>query len=61
MDHRHFWRNAAQAQLNETLLAIQADPVLAPQVVIGDIAGKIEDGLRMDEPSVTFALSAIDR
>ena len=51
----------AQAQLNETLLAIQADPVPAPQVVIGNIAGKIEEGLLVDEPSLTFALSAIDR
>lgn len=51
----------AQAQLNETLLAIQAVPVPAPQVVIGNIAGKIEDGVFVDEPSMNFALSATDR
>ncbi|WP_183665294.1 NADPH-dependent FMN reductase [Phyllobacterium trifolii] len=51
----------AQAQLNETLLAIQAVPVPAPQVVIGSIASKIEDGLFVDEPSANFALGAIDR
>jgi chromate reductase, NAD(P)H dehydrogenase (quinone) len=51
----------AQAQTNETLLAIQACPVLGPQVVIGSVADKIKDGRLTDEPSLRFALSAIDR
>jgi chromate reductase len=51
----------AQAQANETLLAIQSRPVLGPQVVIGDVADKIRDGQLTDEPSLRFALSAIDR
>ncbi|MER9235046.1 NAD(P)H-dependent oxidoreductase [Mesorhizobium sp. M0622] len=51
----------AQAQANETLLAIQSRPVLGPQVVIGNVADKIRDGRLVDEPSLRFALSAIDR
>ena len=55
------WCVRAQAQLNETLLAIQAVPVPAPQVVIGSIASKIENGLFVDEPGANFVLGAIDR
>ena len=51
----------AQAQVNETLLAIQSQPVPGPQVVIGNVADKITDGRLTDEPSLRFALSAIDR
>ncbi|ULJ72251.1 NADPH-dependent FMN reductase [Rhizobium gallicum] len=51
----------AQAQVNETLLAIQACPVLGPQVVIGNIADKVSDGRLTDESSLSFALSATDR
>jgi chromate reductase len=51
----------AQAQANETLLAIQSRPVPGPQVVIGNAADKIRDGQLTDEPSLRFALSAIDR
>jgi chromate reductase len=51
----------AQAQVNETLLAIQARVVVAPQVVIGSIGGKIKDGLLVDDASIGFAMSAIDR
>lgn len=51
----------AQAQANETLLAIQSRPVPGPQVVIGNVADKIRDGQLIDESSLRFALSAIDR
>ncbi len=51
----------AQAQVNETLLAIHSRPVLGPQVVIGNVADKVSDGRLTDEPSLRFALSAIDR
>ncbi len=51
----------AQAQVNETLLAIHSRPVLGPQVVIGNVATKVSDGRLTDEPSLRFALSAIDR
>ena len=36
-------------------------PILGPQVVIGNVADKIRDGRLTDEPSLRFALSAIDR
>ncbi|MER8444658.1 NAD(P)H-dependent oxidoreductase [Mesorhizobium sp. M1066] len=51
----------AQAQANETLLAIQSRPVPGPQVVIGNVVDKIRDGQLVDESSLRFALSAIDR
>lgn len=51
----------AQAQVNETLLAIQSRPVLGPQVVIGSVADKVNNGRLTDEPSLRFTLSAIDR
>lgn len=51
----------AQAQANETLLAIQSRPVPGPQVVIGNVADKIWDGRMTDESSLRFALSAVDR
>ncbi|UVK40706.1 hypothetical protein LHFGNBLO_002211 [Mesorhizobium sp. AR10] len=43
-----------------TRRAIQSRPVLAPQVGIGSVADKIRDGRLTDEPSLRFALSAID-
>lgn len=51
----------AQAQVNETLLAIGARVVSGPQVVIGGIANKIKSGLVADEESLHFALGALDR
>jgi chromate reductase len=51
----------AQAQVNETLLAIQSRPVLGPQVVIANVGDKVTGGRLTDEPSLRFALSAIDR
>ncbi|MDB5617832.1 NAD(P)H-dependent oxidoreductase [Tardiphaga sp.] len=51
----------AQAQVNETLLAIGAGIVTGPQVVIGSITGKIQDGLLVDGESLRFALGALDR
>lgn len=51
----------AHAQANETLLAIPARLVGAPQVVIGGVGGKVRDGRLVDEASLRFALTAIDR
>ncbi|MDB5453477.1 MAG: NADPH-dependent reductase [Caulobacteraceae bacterium] len=51
----------AQAQLNETLHAIEAMIVRGPQVVIGAIGAKVEDGHLVDEASLGFARSAVDR
>jgi chromate reductase len=51
----------AQAQVNETLLAIQARVVSGPQVVIGNIGDKIRNGLLVDEACLDFALGALDR
>lgn len=51
----------AHAQVNETLLAIQARIVPGPQVVIGGAAEKIRDGILVDEACERFALAAVDR
>lgn len=51
----------AHAQVNETLLAIQARIVPGPQVVIGSVAERIRDGILVDESSQRFALAALDR
>jgi chromate reductase len=51
----------AHAQLNETLLAIPALVLGGPQVVIGGIADKIRDGVLVDQPSLSFALTALRR
>src|SRR5260370_24625455 len=51
----------AHAQLNETLLAVQAHIVPGPQVVIGGVAEKIKDGILIDESCRRFALAAVDR
>jgi chromate reductase len=51
----------AHAQVNETLLAIQARMVPGPQVVIGSVAEKIRDGILVDESCQRFALAALDR
>jgi chromate reductase len=50
----------AQAQVNETLLAIGARIVGGPQVVIGNVAEKIRDGILIDEPCLRFAPTALD-
>jgi chromate reductase, NAD(P)H dehydrogenase (quinone) len=51
----------AQAQLHETLLAIQARILPGAQIVIGDAAGKIRDGVLVDQSCLSFALAAADR
>jgi chromate reductase len=51
----------AQAQANETLLAIQARLPAGPQVVIGSIADKISDGRLVDRASLDFAMAAVNR
>jgi chromate reductase len=51
----------AQSQLHETLLAVQAVIVPGPQIVIGNVADKVSDGRLVDQPSLAFALAAIDR
>jgi chromate reductase len=51
----------AQSQLNETLLAVQAVIAPGPQIVIGGVADKVSDERLVDQPSLAFALAAIDR
>jgi chromate reductase, NAD(P)H dehydrogenase (quinone) len=51
----------AHAQVNETLLAIQARIVPGPQVVIGSVAEKIRDGILVDESCQRFTLAALGR
>ena len=50
----------AQQQMNETLAAIPARPVLRPQIVIGGVHEKVRDGRLVDEAVLGFALSGID-
>jgi chromate reductase len=51
----------AHAQLNETLLAIPALVLGGPQVVIANIGNKIKNGILVDQPSLSFALTALQR
>ncbi|HEY1932710.1 MAG TPA: NAD(P)H-dependent oxidoreductase [Acetobacteraceae bacterium] len=51
----------AQAQVNETLLAIGARVLAAPQVVIGGVHEKVRDGRMIDAAGLQFACTAIDR
>lgn len=51
----------AHAQVNETLLSIPARLMGGPQVVIGGIGDKVRDDALIDEPSLSFALSALRR
>src|SRR6266446_5673969 len=50
----------AQQRMNETLAAIQAWPVLRPQIVIGSVHEKVRDGRLVDEAVLSFALAGID-
>jgi chromate reductase len=50
----------AHAQVNETLLSIPARIVAGPQIVIGSIAGKINDRV-VDPSALGFALEALER
>jgi chromate reductase len=50
----------AQAQLNETLLAIAAQIVLRPQAVIGSAKEKMADGKFVDSKSLSFLSAGID-
>jgi chromate reductase, NAD(P)H dehydrogenase (quinone) len=50
----------AQQQMNETLAAIQAWPVLRSQIIIGGVHEKVRDGRLVDEPVLSFALAGID-
>ena len=49
----------AQAQLNETLLAIGTNLVVRPQVVIGEVHTKVEDGRLTAKTSLDYALAAV--
>lgn len=48
-------------QVNETLISCMAHLIGMPQVVIGNVANKIQDGRLTDQASITFALAAIER
>jgi chromate reductase len=50
----------AQQQMNETLVAIPARPVLRPQIVIGGVHDKVRDGRLVDETALSFALEGVD-
>jgi chromate reductase len=50
----------AQQQMNETLVAIPARPVLRPQIVIGGVHEKVRDGRLFDEATLGFALAGVD-
>jgi chromate reductase len=50
----------AQAQLRETFASTLSRVMAHRQVVIGDAAKKIADGRLVDQPTLQFALAAID-
>jgi chromate reductase len=50
----------AQAQLRETFAATVSRVMANRQVVIGNAAKKIADGRLIDQPTLDFALAAID-
>lgn len=49
----------AHQQLNETLWAIQAAMVVYPQIVIGNVTGKIEQGRLVDEATCNFLMDGV--
>lgn len=51
----------AHAQINETLLGVQARLVPGPQVVIGSIGAKVHDGKLTDEESLAFIIASVER
>ena len=51
----------AHAQVNETLLSVQAVLVSGPQVVIGGIAERVSEGRLIDQACLAFASAAVDR
>jgi chromate reductase, NAD(P)H dehydrogenase (quinone) len=51
----------AHQQLNETLWAIQAQLVVYPQIVIGSVASKIQDGRLVDEAVEKFLMGGVER
>lgn len=50
----------AQQQLNESLWAMQARLVCHPQIVIGSVASKVNNGRLDDEPARQFLRSGIE-
>lgn len=50
----------AQAQLREALVSALARPVVAAEVVIGQVHHKIAEGRLIDQISIDFALGAYD-
>jgi chromate reductase, NAD(P)H dehydrogenase (quinone) len=50
----------AQQQMNETLASIPAQPVLRPQIVIGGVHEKVQDGRLVDKAALGFMLSGVD-
>ena len=49
----------ALAQLHETLLGTQSRLVVRPQVVIGEVHTKVEDGRLTNPQAIAFARSAV--
>jgi chromate reductase, NAD(P)H dehydrogenase (quinone) len=50
----------AQQQMNETLAAIPARPVLRPQIVIGGVHEKVSGGRLVDRVTLGFVLAGVD-
>jgi chromate reductase len=50
----------AQAQLNETMIAVAARLVLRPQIVIGAVQDKVKEGRVTDAATLNFLLSGIN-
>jgi chromate reductase len=51
----------AQYQLREALIAIQAQLVMGPEVVVGSVHQNFGNGLYVDEPGLEFMLMSLHR
>jgi chromate reductase len=51
----------AQAQLNETLTAIEAIRVAYPQIAVASTHDKVNDGVFHDEKTIEFMLGGVDK
>ncbi len=49
----------AQYQIRETLVSALARPVSTPEIVIGNVGGKIAAGCLTDEPAVAFGMAGL--
>jgi chromate reductase len=51
----------AQYQLRETLISMESQLVMGPEVVVGGVHRHFEDGSYADEAGLTFMLNSLNR